>query len=242
VSEQGEVRFGNTSIPYTIVRSTRRRKTVEITLDPRDGVLVAAPADTPPDRIEAIVRNRSDWIVLQASEELLRPKPKAFVSGESLPYLGHQARLSVERANVRQVKVAFVPWSFHISVPMRLIDDERRAAIGRALIGWYRKQAADHLAETVNRWSVVAGYRPSAVQIRDQRQRWGSCSPTGVLRFNWRIVMAPPVLMNYVVVHELAHLRFRTHTAAFWAEVGRVLPDCEILRMRLKEVGATLTL
>jgi predicted metal-dependent hydrolase len=125
---------------------------------------------------------------------------------------------------------------------MRLIDDERRAAIERALIGWYRMQAAVHLSEVVNRWSAVAGYCPSAVQIRDQRQRWGSCSPSQVLRFNWRVVMAPPVLMNYVVVHELAHLRHRTHTAAFWGEVGRVLPDYELLRVRLKEIGATLTL
>jgi predicted metal-dependent hydrolase len=242
MTERGEVTFGNTTVPYTVVRSTRRRKTVEITLDPQHGVLVAAPVDTPSERIEAIVRRRSDWIVVKATEETLRPRQKEFVSGEPLPYLGHLARLFVERADVRQVSIAFAPWTFRIPVPARLNDDARHAAIERALIRWYRDQATTRLTEKVERWADLAGYRPAGIEIRDQRQRWGSCSPSGVLRFNWRIVMAPSALINYVVVHEIAHLRFRTHTPAFWAEVGRMLPAYGLLRARLKDIGASFTL
>jgi predicted metal-dependent hydrolase len=80
------------------------------------------------------------------------------------------------------------------------------------------------------------------VLIRAQRQRWGSCGPDGTLRFNWRILMAPPTLIDYVVVHELAHLRYKHHDSAFWAEVSRLLPDYQLRRARLKEVGPRLSL
>ena len=82
----------------------------------------------------------------------------------------------------------------------------------------------------------------SAVLVRDQRQRWGSCSPEGVLRFNWRIVMAPPALFDYVVIHELAHLRVRSHRAGYWALVAQAAPDHRVRRERLRALGPSLDL
>lgn len=106
---------------------------------------------------------------------------------------------------------------------------------------WYKARASERLLVRTEYWAQRAGYAPTAVLVRDQRQRWGSCSPDGTLRFNWRIVMAAPALIDYVVVHELAHLRQRTHSAAFWIEVARLIPDYLLRRSRLKEVGPTLT-
>ena len=242
MSERGEVTFGNTTITFTVIRSRRRKKTVEVTLDPRDGVLVSAPWDTPPERITAVVAKRAGWIVRQASSEVLHPRRKEFVSGESLPYLGRLARLFVEHAHVRSVSVAFDHWSFRVVAPSDLADEQRRARIEDALVRWYKEHASERLSARTEYWARRAGYAPTAVLVRDQRQRWGSCSPDGKLRFNWRIVMAPPALIDYVVVHELAHLRERTHSAAFWAEVARLMPDYRPRRSRLKEVGPTLTL
>jgi predicted metal-dependent hydrolase len=242
VSETGRVQFGNTVIAYSVVRSARRRKTVEITLDPRDGVVVAAPLDTPAERVRAVVAKRARWIVLQGQNGCEHSQAKRFVSGESVPYLGRQVRLVVILANVKKASVAFSHWSLAVTAPAGLPEPERRAAVERALVRWYRQRAADRLSKRAQYWAPRAGVTPTAVLIRAQNARWASCSPSGVLRFNWRIVMAPPALIDYVLVHELMHLRVRTHTAAFWAMVARLMPDFKLRRARLKEIGTYCTL
>ena len=81
-----------------------------------------------------------------------------------------------------------------------------------------------------------------SVLIRDQRQRWGSCAPDGTLRFNWRAVMLPPALIEYIVVHELIHLTIKTHSTDFWALVSKAMPDAQQRRRRLREAGQALPL
>jgi len=242
VSERGEFKFGDTIITYSVIRSSRRRKTIEVTVDPNEGVLVAAPVDTRVERIQELVARRAGWIIRQTSIDLPRPRRRELVSGESLPYLGRQARLFVERARVRQASVTFDHWALHVVAPFVADDEERRALVQRAVTRWYRARAVERLPPRAEHWSSLAGYGPARILIRDQRERWGSCGLDGTLRFNWRIVMAPPSLIDYVIVHELAHLRVRTHSPAFWAEVSRLIPDYLIRRARLKEIGSTLTL
>lgn len=242
MSERGRVGFGGTVIEYTIVRSRRRKKTVAITLDPDRGVVIAAPVSTSPDRVRELVEKRAGWILRRGSSEILESRRKAFVSGESLPYLGREARLFVEHADVRWPRLLFDHWNFYVTAPARLEGEERRAAIERALTTWYRRRAAERLTERTARWAELAGRAPTAIYIRDQRRRWASCSADGTLRFNWRIIMAPPPLMDYVVVHELAHLRVRNHSADFWAVVARLLPDYELRRSQLKALGPSLAI
>ncbi len=241
-TEQGEVHFGSAAIPYTITRSSRRRKTVEITLDPHHGVLVAAPVATPADQIGAIVAKRAGWIVRQQTDAPPPGPRRAYASGESLPYLGQQLRLFVEQSDVRRLAVRLEQWSIHLTLPPGLDAAQRWTMSDQAMTRWYREQAAEWLSTCVERWVTRAGYGPSRVLIRAQRQRWGSCGPDGTLRLNWRILMAPPALIDYVVVHELAHLRIKHHTPAFWAEVSRLLPDYQLRRVRLKELGPRLSL
>jgi predicted metal-dependent hydrolase len=242
MTERGQVQFGASVIDYRVLRSRRRRKTVEITIDPAAGVLVAAPAVTTGEDIRAIIARRAAWIVRHVTEEDLRPRPRRFVSGESLPYLGRQVRIQVTAAPVRRVTVRFTHWSFQIVEPEGLDEHKRRRAIERAIVQWYQARASERLRERVRCWAAVAGYSSPPVFIRSQRQRWGSCSADGTLRFNWRIVMAPPALIDYVMVHELAHLRVRNHSAEFWAILQRLMPDYERRRARLREVGPSLAL
>jgi predicted metal-dependent hydrolase len=124
-----------------------------------------------------------------------------------------------------------------ISVPHSLDGSDRRAAVGEALAKWYRRRAAERLGASVARWVAIIGATPKRVLVADQRRRWGSCAADGTLRFNWRIVMADPALLDYVVVHELAHLKQRNHSSAFWAEVAAWMPDYQVRRAQLKESG-----
>lgn len=239
--ERDAVHFGSSVIHYRVLRSRRRKKTIEITLDPLDGVLVAAPMVADPGRIREIVARRAAWIVGRLSSHSLTPRRKDLVSGEAVPYLGRQVRLFVTGEDVRRATVQFDHWSLRLRVPAELRDETRREAVRQALTRWYRTRALERLVERVFRWAAEIATPPPPVMVRDQRQRWASCGPDGTLRFNWRIVMAPPTLIDYVVAHELVHLRVRTHAPSFWQELGRHMPDYALRRARLKEIGAGLS-
>jgi predicted metal-dependent hydrolase len=242
MTEQGSVRFGGTTIEYHVRRSARRRKTVDITVD-GSGVQVAAPQDTPDEEVRAIVRRRAPWILAHAPESLLDASPKRFVSGETLPYLGRNVRMVLEFGDVRSPEVRFDHWRLRITVPWEVPVECRAESIRKAIVAWYRRRAEARMKAKVDQWwPRFSGGKECKVLIRDQRQRWGSCASDGTLRFNWRVVMLEPALAEYVVVHELAHLRVRSHSAEFWALLSWAMPDAQERRRRLREVGKSLPL
>ncbi len=252
VTECGAVAFGDSRIAYSILRSARRHKTVEITVARRGEVVVAAPLRTSVERIEAIVKRRAAWILRHGGLAERGPggrgpgKPglaeRRFVSGESLPYLGRRVRLFVRETPEDGVDVRFHHWQFEVRLSRALPPHERSAAVEAAFTRWYRQRATELVAGRVERFAPLLGATPSRVLVRDQRRRWGSCSPDGVLRFNWRVVMAPPALLDYVVIHELAHLRLRAHGPRYWALVATAAPDYRERRQRLKSLGPSLYL
>ena len=240
--ELGRVQFGDTTIDYEVQRSKRRRKTVQITMD-GGRVLVVAPSDTPGSKLDVIVTKRAPWILRQTQEPGLGVSPKRFVSGETLPYLGRNVRLIVESADVPSPQVRFDHWSFRIDVPVLLDETNRYDGIRKVVAQWYRRRAELRLPQSVEMWRKRIGLSETPeILIRDQRQRWGSCAPDGTLRFNWRVVMLHLSLIEYVVVHELAHSRVSSHSAEYWALVSNLLPDAQQRRQRLREAGKLLPL
>ena len=242
MSERGEVAFGEATIRYEVVRSARRRKTIELTVDEPGLVAVAAPAGTPAEQIEATVRRRAGWIIRHAGAASAAPPPRRFVSGESLPYLGRSVLLTVRACEGADVAVRFHHWRFDIDVPRSLHGQERADKVRAAFEAWYRERAALKLPPRVERVASHLGVRSKAVLIRDQRRRWASCAPDGTLRFNWRAIMAPPALVDYIVAHELAHLRVRGHTPEYWAVVAQAVPDYRRRREQLREIGPLLSI
>jgi predicted metal-dependent hydrolase len=204
-------------------------------------VVVAAPVGTPLARLEAIVRRRAGWILRHGGLTDPSAAVPCFASGESLPYLGRRVRLFVHQSPENGVDIRFQHWQFDVRVWRRLREEPRQLAIRAAFVDWYRGRATELISEHVDRLAKVLGVTPTRTLVRDQGHRWGSCSPEGVLRFNWRIVMAPPALLDYVVIHELAHLRVRAHRPAYWALVAHVAPDYRQRRERLRRLGPTLT-
>ena len=242
MSELGRVQFGDATIQYEVQRSQRRRKTVQITMD-GGRVLVAAPADTSTANLDAIVQKRAAWILRQAPDPALQVPRKCFVSGETLPYMGRNVRLIVEPADLQAPEVRFDHWSFRITVPVTLDETKRYDEIRKAIVPWYRRRAEQRISRSVEQWRKRIGWSEKPeVLIRDQRHRWGSCAPDGTLRFNWRVVMLAPDLAEYVVVHELAHLKVSGHSAKYWALVSGLLPDAQQRRRRLRESGRLLPL
>lgn len=246
-AEFGEVRSGETAIRFEVRRSARRRKTVRIVVA-EGRVLAAAPEAMPTEEIGAIVRRRAGWIRrrLAAPGPEAEPARKRFVSGETLPYLGRSVRLVVERGGAGAPAVRFDRWRLRVAVSDSDgvggdAGGERRERVRRAVLDWFRERAADRAGASVRRWLPRFGRSEAPeVLIRDQRKRWGSCAPGGALRFNWRVVMLPPRLLDYVVAHEIAHLEVPNHSPAFWSHLASAMPDWRERRGRLREVGATL--
>ena len=242
MTERDSIRFGDTTIEYQVRRSQRRKKTVEVTIA-GGGVQVAAPVDTPADELQTLVRRRAPWILNHAPNGSLTVSPKRFVSGETLPYLGRNVRMVLESADVRTPEVRFDHWRFSIMVPRGLDDGHRYERIRKAIISWYRRRAEMRLQAGVKKWLPrFGGGEPPEVLIRDQRQRWGSCAPDRTLRVNWRVMMLDPALVDYVIVHELAHLTVRNHSDDYWKLVTRVIPDAQDRRRKLRDIGRFLPL
>jgi len=228
-------------VSFRVVRSARRRRTIELTLEP-DGVRVAAPVRTPTHEIAAFVRSRIPWIQKHRGARHPGLTPLSYVTGESLPYAGRSLPIEAMTAAGKNVRINIDLLGMRIAVPARLSGDARHAEVETALRDWYRRRASEEIRGRVAYWSQVAGYSPRRVLVRDQRRRWGSCSPDGTLRFNWRLIMMEPRLLDYVVVHELAHLVRPHHRPSFWAEVERMLPEYRARRVGLREAGAALPL
>lgn len=227
--ERGQVKFGQRRIVFEVRRSSRRR-TVGLQVD-AERVLVAAPHRVRLETLEAFVLSKAPWIVEKQNEfaEMGLPFRRKFETGEPLLYLGRQYILErypeEEGPTVRLWGGSFQVWANKTSTARKLLEV------------WYKDRAIERIPERVEFYSQQLGWAPHAVYIRDQRSRWGSCNLKGELRFNWRLMMAPSPLLDYVVAHEVCHLLIFDHSPAFWRLLGKIMPDYEERRRRLALTG-----
>ena len=242
MTSKHRVHLADGDIEYTIKRSRRRKKTVQVSIQ-YGQVFVAAPMRTPNREIQTIIKNRSGWILgkLEAIADELGPLK--LVSGESLPFFGEQITLVVEEAGPKRPNARISGEHLAVTIGSQLPEDERREATRAALVALYRAHAAEFLEDAVARWLPVMGLSEMPrVLVREQRSRWGSCSVDGTLRFSWRLAMLEPELIESVVVHELAHLEVMNHSKAFWDVVTKAMPDAKERRKRLGMAGLRLPL
>ena len=236
----GEIEFGATKIGYLIERS-RNRSTIAITVHPDGTVSVVAPKGTRRTRISGAVVGKAKWILEQ--QEYFRRQhngyAKLFVSGESFFYLGRQYKLKVEQSQAKEIKpqVCLMRGQLLVTVPKDSHSRKRAIVIRQCLINWYRDRAGEHIPKIVARYASSLGLNCSSIQIREMRKRWGSGGRSGCLIFNWRTIMAPRRLVEYVVAHELCHLKYDDHSRDFWQLLERVMPDYEQRKMELAEIG-----
>jgi predicted metal-dependent hydrolase len=232
-----QVRYGSQTIEYTVVR--RERTTLEIAVEPDSTVVVAAPASATLEAIAERVRRRGAWVRQQqrffAQYIPLTPE-RRFVAGETHLYLGRHYRLKVvpaARASVKLIRGFIVVES---------CEHNRPEATRDLLYIWYRERAqmkfADRLEANLLRFPDPEAVRPRSVIIRQLRQRWGSMSPTCRLLLNRRLIEAPIDGIDYVITHELCHIREPHHNPAFFRLLNRVLPDWQRRKDRLERVMA----
>jgi len=215
-----------------IIRSKRR--TIAIIVQ-RDGkVIVRAPLKTPERLIRAFIESKSGWIDEKkalAAKHVVLPVKK-FTGGEKFLLLGREIPLRLVEGQKAALSFQDEFFLSKKAVPKAQAVFEK----------WYKAKALEVLTGRVEFYARQFGLRYEHLHISSARTRWGSCSSRGTLSFTWRLIMAPLEVVDYVVLHELAHLKVKNHSPVFWAEVARMQPDYKRRRAWLKKNGRFLTL
>ena len=211
-------------IPFTLRRSPRATR-LRLVIHPERGVVVTMPAHrsvvAPERQATAFIAEREDWVRrhldrMEAAASRLDERP-SLDDGRLVPYRGepHRVRVVPAPRGVRSSRVSRVGGDEgdELLVERTARDARPTSAI---LDSWFRERARALLEDAVARHAATLGVAYTSVTIRDTTSRWGSCSRRGALSFSWRLVLAPPDVLDYVVVHELAHLRHGDHGGRFW--------------------------
>lgn len=222
-------------ISYQIVQSKRARR-MRITVS-SGGVTVTLPYGLKVIEAERMIQQNAGWIL-----EQLKRVSKKMAAGSRLP-------VDVVLLRGKPYKIEIIEETQRAS---RIhISEGREKLLARVPAGskqsprslvepWLKQQARKEIETVVNDQAARMNLRVNSISIRDQRTRWGSCSSKGNLSFNWRLVMAPPAVLEYVVIHELAHMRQPNHSPAFWNVVAQYAPNYQIQRQWLRKNAAAL--
>jgi predicted metal-dependent hydrolase len=239
------LQFGNTNIDYDI-RYSPNRKNITISVDWVNGVSVMVPNETEQAFIELAVQKKAPWIMKKLAnfrEIKMLSSHREFISGEKIPYLGRQYRLKVMAVeDVLDMTLAFQNGRFIATVPKTASPSWRQEHLRKAFHDWYIVYGLNKVQQRIKLFAPRLGVMPSKVIIKDQQARWGSCTKKGTININWRILMAPMRIVDYVVVHELAHMIHADHSSDFWAVVSSIMPDYDARKDWLRVHGATLQL
>lgn len=234
----GTITLAGREVAYTIRRSARA-ESVRLRVTARTGLEIVVPQRTRLPNVPALLHRHAAWILRTldrypspAPEDVRRPAP---ADGDRLPYRGAGYRLAVRVVPGRRPTVTLDERAGILTVWVPARDD-----FVSTLEGWCRARAREVLEARVAAIAPLLGVAYGRVAVRDQRTRWGSCSSGGNLNFNWRLVLAPPAILDYVVIHELAHRRELNHSPRFWALVAAHCPDHRIRQGWLKEHGPAL--
>ncbi len=222
------IALGEASIDYVLARR-RGRRGIGLKVD-ADGLTVNAPATLPLARIEAFIRESERWVRKKIAEWSGKRVPAmAWRDGERLPYLGEYVTLRLAPG----ARNRFDLGAHELHATLR---ETSPLFVERAVVAWYKRAALAHLAGRTFALAKAAGLTPPRVFLSSAMSRWGSCNARREVRLAWRLVKARPALIDYVVCHELAHLRHMNHSRAFWAEVERQCPAYRALRDELSEI------
>ena len=230
-------------IQYKIVRSNRKTVAIQILED--GNVKVSAPFSVTKKQIDEIIKDKISWI-LKKQEELKRIYiekniDRKFEDGEKISYLGKEFSLKIIKAKEYiQPKVVIDNDNMVIYINEKFIDKDAKENIRNIIKKWLVERFRDVAVDRIKKYSFLIGVNPTKITIREQKTRWGSCSSKGNINLNWKLVMAPMEVIDYVIVHELCHMIEMNHSKNYWNIVSTVMPDYKNHRKWLKENGHKL--
>lgn len=219
----------------------RKRKNLTIEVEPSGEVKVISPLGVSEDEILNKVKTKANWIVQKQYEvkniNINKIKREA-VNGESYLYLGRNYSLQIVLdENIKDIDVKLSRGKFVVNTYTK--DEE---IIKAALEKWYREKALKKVKERIKYYEPYFKNKVTNIKVKEQKKRWASCTKNNELLFNWRSVMAPSNILDYIIVHEMCHMNHKNHSKEFWDNVFEILPDYEVRREWLRNNGIKMDL
>jgi len=231
VVEQRNVHLSGKEISYTLKRSGYRRS-ISLRIDDR-GLTVNAPLRASEKWLLSVLQEKADWVVRQLDGwQAKKPPPIFWAEGARIPFRGEEFVITLTpklRGTVAQLHGEVL----HVPVGLEAVAE----SIEKAVVQWYRKEALHVFGECVDHFAPLMQVAPREIKLTSARTQWGNCTVHGVVRLNWQLVKMPLHLIDYVVVHELAHLVEMNHSPAFWAVVESACADYKLCRAELRCYG-----
>jgi predicted metal-dependent hydrolase len=220
-----------------LIRSRRRRKTISLQIKEEGRIVIYVPYHTPKGEIEKFIKGKQSWIVKKISEKERATKEtrRVFITGEKFLYLGESYPLEIGDTHKKglPLKLSFCKF---------ILDKDHLEKARDLFILWYKKEAQEKLETRVRYFSNRLQLVPEGFKITSAKHRWGSCSRENRISFSWRIIMAPWSVIDYVVIHELVHIKEKNHSKRFWNYLETIFPDYRKHRFWLRKNGYRLSL
>ena len=223
---------------YTLRRSQRAKK-VRIIVT-AEKIEVIAPLAVTEERICAFVKSKQAWVaavglkIKQKVQEVKPFTPTRYVDGAEVPYHGAWVKIRIKPSLLKEIKIDIKGQELIVLLPKGRFD------VRLAVIDWMKKQAFKEATRYVTIHSEKQGLYPRSLRLKRQKSRWGSCGIHNDINLNWLLILAPPKVMEYVVVHEICHIQERNHAVQFWNLVEAHLPQYKKQKQWLKKNGANL--
>jgi len=219
---------------YTVIRSEKRKK-LTITVERDRGIVVHAPNNTSDEVINQVVESKRRWIHEKVNhhqkyQDLPHPPGKELVNGESALYLGRQYQVEIIKSGLNEIR--FIQ---RFMIPLSYTSRKKGA-----MRAWYIARAKEKILPRISKHAQELGVEFKNAKIVDNRYRWGSCTVRDNINLNWRLIKAPMFVIDYVIVHELAHLLEANHTSTFWNIIRAHIPKMEKAKSWLSENGQIL--
>lgn len=231
------------NITYTIIRSKKRR-TVSVVVRPDGTVRLMVPVFLPERRIEEIIQEKKQWIQSKLdyfkNTDFPHVTHRSYTDGELFPYLGRHYPLRIapsQDACKGQVKLKGGRLNLYLAIGSTELSQKKEL-----VEGWYKDRAADYLQRKTIEIGRELGMVPTQVIVKGYKSRWGACDSKGRIFLNWKIILAPPEVIRYVIIHELCHLLQPDHSSRYWRLVGNVMPDYGLHREWLRRHNVELDL
>lgn len=233
--------YGNKIIEYEIVKKKKKNIAIHITTD---GIVrVTSPEYVDDGYINDVVYKNAQWIIsrlMLVEERNISRIQRSYSRGDNVVYLGDEYKLKVKEEVKVNSKISLINGEFEICVNSEWSEEEREGFIRERLEEWYRHEAFRVFKGRTMYYSEILKLYPNNIRVKEQKSLWGSCSSRNNINYNWRLIMAPKDVLDYIVIHELCHLRYRDHSKNFWNLVEKIMPDYREKKRWLNENGGCL--
>lgn len=239
------LQIGKTTVKYDL-QHCDRKKTIELLIDLNKGFTVKVPKGMSDEDIIRNLHRKEKWIInnLDKMADIIKyESKKEYLSGEKFAVSGRRYSLKVIKdKNIKLPTLEFSKGKFIAKIPITINEKDNHKLLRPLFIRFYQKKAEDVINKRVKKYLPYFDIEPKKIRIVSLKDKWGSCSKNNEIRYNWRIIMAKMSIIDYVVIHELAHMKHKDHSKEYWNEIKRIMPDYEKRKSWLRVKGELLRL